>query len=185
MIISSLFNIPIWTKEISNFDDTMKNRLLDLIADCPETRNATQKFYTNRQSDTSKFTSKFSEIISTEIKELKQNLNQFLNKNLELNIKNAWSVSYHEGDYQRIHNHSSTGLTGILYIDNPVDGPNLDILQPWDSWVSGNTQFLSVKFKGGSIVVFPSFLKHSTEPNRSKQIKKVISWDMIISENAL
>ena len=85
MIISSLFNIPIWTKEISNFDDTMKNRLLDLIADCPETRNATQKFYTNRQSDTSKFTSKFSEIISTEIKELKQNLNQFLN-----NYRIAW-----------------------------------------------------------------------------------------------
>ena len=182
MISNSLFNIPIWTKEIPNFQESVKQRLLDLLTDYPETRNGTQRFYTNRQSDTPNFTNRFSEIISTELSELKRSMNQMLNKDFDLNVKDVWSVTYENGDYQKVHNHSSTGLTGILYIDNPDDGPNLDILQPWDSWVSGKTQFLSVKFKGGSVVVFPSFLKHSTEPNTSKQTKKVIGWDMIISE---
>tara|TARA_B100000287_G_C20306399_1_gene652013 strand:- start:46 stop:597 length:552 start_codon:yes stop_codon:yes gene_type:complete len=182
MITSSLFNIPIWTKEIPNFQDDMKQKLLELLLDYPEKRNGTQRFYTNRQSDTPNFTNRFSEIISTELTELKQSIYQVLHKDIELNVKDVWSVTYENGDYQKVHNHSSTGLTGILYIDNPDDGPNLDILQPYDSWLSGKTQFLSIKFKGGSIVVFPSFLKHSTEPNTSKQMKKVIGWDMTISE---
>ena len=76
MITSSLFNIPIWTKEIPNFQDDMKQKLLELLLDYPEKRNGTQRFYTNRQSDTPNFTNTFSEIISTELTELKQSIYQ-------------------------------------------------------------------------------------------------------------
>ena len=93
MIINSLFNIPIWTKEIPNFQDDMKQRLLDLVTDYPEERNGTQRFYTNRQSDTQNFTNRFSEIISTELSELKRSMNQMLNKGSNLKqagLQNPW-----------------------------------------------------------------------------------------------
>ena len=64
MNITSLFNIPAWSKVIPNFDNDMKIKLLDLLREYPEKRNGIQKFYTNRQSVTSGMIDKFSKIIS-------------------------------------------------------------------------------------------------------------------------
>ena len=186
-----MFNIPVWTKEIQNFENGIKNKLTNLLIEFPETRHANNNFFTNRSKlklggvaheKTSTLCDEFSKIISTELNDLTKSLCEYSKKNLSLVVEDVWSVTYYEGDYQRMHNHSSTGLSGILFIDSPDDGPNLDILQPWDDWISDNTSILSVKFKSGAMVVFPSFVKHSSEPNKSKQTKRIISWDMKISE---
>ena len=97
-----------------------------------------------------------------------------------MSVKDVWSVTYQTGDYQSIHNHGSTGLSGLLFLDSPIDGPNLTIVQPYNNWMTDTTRSLSAKFEEGAIVVFPSFLLHSSDPNRSHRQKRVISWDMEI-----
>ena len=45
------------------------------------------------------------------------------------------------------------------------------------------TIYLPLPIKEGDIVVTPKFVRHFTEPSKSKKIKRVISWDMKL-ENA-
>ena len=96
----------------------------------------------------------------------------------EVFITDVWSVTYEKGDYQATHNHSSTGLSGILQLESPTDGPSLNIIMPWNDWIDDTTRYYSVKYKGGTMVIMPSFLLHSSEPNLSNQRKRVVSWDM-------
>ena len=180
MNITSLFNIPAWSKVIPNFDNDMKIKLLDLLREYPEKRNGIQKFYTNRQSVTSGMIDKFSKIISVELDELTESLNNYSDKKFDIKVDDVWSASYDEGDYQMTHNHSSTGLSGILYVDSPQDGPSTNLMQPWNDWISDTTKYTSLKFRSGSMIVLPSFINHSSEPNPSKMRKRIISWDMKI-----
>ena len=182
---TTLFDIPIWTNKIDNFYSVRK-QLEDEFNKFPDTKNEInqseyQKFYTNRQKDRPGLTQKFTNIISKEV----QNLVSDINKNSDikikdLTVKDVWSVTYQTGDYQSIHNHGSTGLSGLLFLDSPIDGPNLTIVQPYNNWITDTTRSLSAKFEEGAIVVFPSFLLHSSDPNRSHRQKRVISWDMEI-----
>ena len=114
------------------------------------------------------------------LKELFASVQVNWSKSKQLTVVDAWSVKYNTGDYQRVHNHSSVGLSGILYVDVPQDAPFLDIIQPWNSWVTDKTEISSVKFKEGGLVVFPSFIQHGTQPNESRQAKRVIAFDMKI-----
>ena len=178
MNITSLFNIPAWSKVIPNFDNDMKIKLLDLLREYPEKRNGIQKFYTNRQSVTSGMIDKFSKIISVELDELTESLNNYSDKKFDIKVDDVWSASYDEGDYQMTHNHSSTGLSGILYVDSPQDGPSTNLMQPWNDWISDRTIYYPLPVKEGSIVVVPKFVRHFTEPHKATKIKRIISWDM-------
>ena len=177
---TTLFNIPVWTKEIPNFNIEMKNRLIPLLDEYPERRIGGEKFLSNRHIRSKDFVEKFFKIISTELKELFASVQVNWSKSKKLTVVDAWSVKYNTGDYQRVHNHSSVGLSGILYVDVPQDAPFLDIIQPWNSWVTDKTEISSVKFKEGGLVVFPSFIQHGTQPNESQKAKRVIAFDMKI-----
>jgi oxalate decarboxylase/phosphoglucose isomerase-like protein (cupin superfamily) len=60
----------------------------------------------------------------------------------------------------------------------PKDAPETIYLQPWNDWTIDRTIYRKIPVKEGDIVIIPKFIKHFTEPNKSKKIKKVISWDM-------
>ena len=113
-----------------------------------------------------------------ELLELRSSVQKYKSEIKEVWITDVWSVSYEKGDYQATHNHRSTGLSGLLHLENPFDGPNLNIVMPWNDWINDTTRYYSVKYKVGTMVVMPSFLLHSSEPNLSNERKRVISWDM-------
>lgn len=96
-------------------------------------------------------------------------------------MEDIWSVSYKKGDYHTPHNHGATGLTGILYLNMPEDGPVTQYIQPWNDWQSDRTIYYPLPVVEGTIVVVPKFVRHFTEPSKSKKIKRIISWDMKIS----
>ena len=45
-------------------------------------------------------------------------------------------------------------------------------------WITDTTEYYSIKYKVGTMVIMPSFLLHSSEVNLSDERKRVISWDM-------
>ena len=87
-------------------------------------------------------------------------------------------MSYKKGDYHTPHDHGSVGLAGILYLNMPKDAPVTQYIQPWNDWNSDRTIYLPMPVKEGDIVVLPRFIRHFTDPSKSKKIKRVISWDM-------
>ena len=180
MLQKTLFDIPIWVKEIENFD-SMKSKIYKELSKFPEERN--HKFLTNRVIKRDGLSETFSKIIYKELKELFESVIKYRPEIKDLAVVDVWSVSYDKGDYQATHNHSSTGLSGLLYLENPSDGPDLNIVMPFTDWIDDTTRYYSVKYKVGTMMVMPSFLLHSSEVNLSDQPKRVISWDMKLITN--
>ena len=116
--------------------------------------------------------------MSKELHELQADLKKYRPEINEVWLTDVWSVTYEQGDYQATHNHSSTGLSGLLHLEIPADGPQLNIIMPWNDWIHDDTKYYSVKYKVGTMMVMPSFLLHSSEVNLSDKRKRVISWDM-------
>tara|TARA_B100000424_G_C22651670_1_gene359310 strand:- start:51 stop:575 length:525 start_codon:yes stop_codon:yes gene_type:complete len=171
MIGSNLFSIPMWTLPVLNFSKK-KKQLEQLVKAFPEKKHGLQTFYTNRQIERPGFDQAFYNILEDEFKMLSQKMK------LSMQIEDIWSVTYKRGDYHTPHDHGSTGLAGILYLNMPKDASPTQYIQPWNHFVSDRTIYKPVGPVEGTIVITPKFVKHFTEPHKSKKIKRIISWDM-------
>ena len=174
MIPSQLFTIPMWSIPTLNFTKK-KKQLEKLVKAFPEKKHGVQTFATNRQSDRTGFAEAFTNIVRDELEMLSKRIEK------DIHMEDIWSVSYKKGDYHTPHNHGATGLTGILYLNMPKDGPVTQYIQPWNDWLSDRTIYYPLPVVEGTIVVVPKFVRHFTEPSKSKKIKRIISWDMKIS----
>ena len=179
MLQKPLFDIPLGIKEVDNFD-YKKGKLEEELSKFPEVRNETNTFLSNRDAQRDGLSKSFGNIMSKELLELYANLKEYKPQIKNALVTDVWSVVYEKCDYQATHNHRSTGLSGILHLENPPDGPNLNIMMPWNDWINDTTIYYTVKYKVGTMMVMPSFLLHSSEPNLSNQRKRVVSWDMRI-----
>jgi len=174
LIQGSLFSIPYWKIQSINFEEK-KKELVELLKSYPEERKEFQEFATNRQNNRPGLTEQFSCIMNEEVlhfsKEIKKD---FL-------IEQVWSISYDKGDYHPPHNHSSTGLSGVLYIDLPKDSPVTVYIQPWNDYKNDVVQYnLYPEIAEGDIVIVPSFVLHFTEPVITNNKKRIISFNMKI-----
>ena len=175
LIRESLFNIPFWKIQTINFEEK-KKELVELLESCPEERTELQEFATNRQSDRSGLVEGFLSIMSEEV----ETLSKTIFEKVDIAIPEMWSISYDKGDYHPPHNHSSMGLSGVLYLDFPKNSPVTVYIQPWNNYVNDNVQYYVVDVAEGDIVISPSFIIHFTEPNKLNSKKRIISWDMKI-----
>ena len=173
MIQESMFTIPYWSIPTLNFKEK-KKKLQSLCKRHPEDKHGIQTFSTNRQAARIQFKEDLVTILEEEFNMLSETLKK------DIRIEDAWSVSYKKGEYHSVHNHSSTGLSGILYLEQPKDAPVTQYIQPWNDYISDRTVYLPIPIQEGSIVVVPSFIQHFSSPNESKKIKKIISWDLSV-----
>ena len=173
MILKNLFNIPMWSIPTLNFSKK-KKQLEQLVKGFPEKKHGLQTFATNRQSDRTGFVEAFSNICGEELNMLSKKLQK------DIQIEDIWSVSYKKGDYHTPHDHGSTGLAGILYLNMPKKAPVTQYIQPWNDWYSDRTIYYPLPVNEGTIVVTPKFVRHFTEPNTQTKVKRIISWDMKI-----
>tara|TARA_B100000073_G_scaffold74960_1_gene56451 strand:- start:49 stop:573 length:525 start_codon:yes stop_codon:yes gene_type:complete len=173
MIPGTLFNIPMWTTPTLNFSKK-KKQLEKLCKSFPEKKHGIQGFATNRQSDRTGFKEAFTHICGDELNMLSKRIQK------DIQIEDIWSVSYKKGDYHTPHDHGSTGLAGILYLNMPKKAPVTQYIQPWNDWYSDRTIYYPLPVMEGTIVVTPKFVRHFTEPNTDTKLKRVISWDMKI-----
>ena len=173
MIPGSLFTIPMWSIPTLNFSQK-KKQLEKLVKGFPEKKHGIQTFATNRQSDRSGFMEAFSHICGDELGMLSKKIQK------DIQIEDIWSVSYKKGDYHTPHDHGSTGLCGILYLNMPKKAPVTQYIQPWNDWYTDRTIYYPLPVSEGTIVVTPKFIRHFTEPSRETKVKRIISWDMKI-----
>ena len=173
MIPGTLFHIPMWSLPTLNFSKK-KKQLEQLVKAYPEKKAGLQTFFTNRQSDRTGFGEALTNILEQEFEMFSKKVQK------RIMLDDIWSVSYKKGDYHTPHDHGSTGLAGILYLNMPKDGAVTQYIQPWNDWQSDRTIYYPLKVKEGDIVITPKFVRHFTEPHQSKKLKRIISWDMTL-----
>ena len=167
----SLFNIPFWGIRIADFQQK-KKELVTLLESYPEKeKEGIQEFASNQGSVTG-LVEQFASIMKQELEDFSRKINK------DFAIIDIWSVSYAQGEYQSAHNHSALGLSGILYLDLPKDSPKTTYIQPWHDYETDTIRYIEVPIVEGDIVIVPSFVLHFSNPNKSKNKKRIISWDM-------
>ena len=169
----SLFNIPFWGMRIINFEEK-KKKLVKLLESYPEEKKEGMQEFASNQGSVTGLVGQFASIMKQELKDFSREIEK------EFAIIDIWSVSYDKGDYQSTHNHSSVGLSGLLYLELPKDSPETTYIQPWTDHETDTVRYVEIPIIEGDIVIVPSFVLHFSKPNKSKNKKRIISWDMKI-----
>ena len=167
--IEPIFKIEFFKIHCVNF----KNKKYDIekiLKQYPEKRF--DNFYSNR--DKSNISWELQETFKDEFELIKTKYNS------NLDVYNAWSVSYQKGDYHVPHNHGSIGYCGILYLDMHKNSPVTTYIQPLND-ENDQTKLYKPAVVAGDIMIVPQFLMHYTETNNLKFPKRIISFDFKLS----
>jgi uncharacterized protein (TIGR02466 family) len=100
-------------------------------------------------------------------------------------ITNSWFNIMGQGDRVKAHRHEVSVISGALYVEAPPGSVGLSFHSPLAQCRMAevllgsneyNTNYHSVECKEGQLILFPSWLEHSTETNKSDR-RVVVSFN--------
>ncbi|MES1991413.1 MAG: TIGR02466 family protein [Pseudomonadota bacterium] len=105
-----------------------------------------------------------------------------------LNFQSMWANRNGQGDYNASHVHPNAFLSGSYYLSVPPDSGNIEFsdpirervmmpvpVKPGSSKISKRIEF---KCRNGMLVIFPSWLTHSVQPNRSTEMRYSLAFNI-------
>ena len=105
----------------------------------------------------------------------------------ELKLKNFWYNVNNYGDYNTLHNHRGSILSGVFYIDVPDENMGKinferddDVsyyLPPLEEYNNIISEKASYSPETGKLLIFPSWTKHSVDGSRSKKQRISMSFN--------
>ena len=98
-------------------------------------------------------------------------INSKLNVSEELNIFNYWFQQYKKKDFHTWHIHGGCNFSCVYYVD--ID----DNCSKTTFRLLDGSEF-DVAVKEGDVLVFPSYMPHTSKPNKSNKTKTIISFNM-------
>lgn len=127
------------------------------------------------------FLEKFVEIFNEDLFIISKNFNIE-----EYKIIDVWTIEYKKHDYHQVHNHRTIGLTGIIYLEyDQLEHNPTYFIAPFNDPIKDTSLFyIPQNIKEGSIIVFPSFINHFSNPNKSDKERKILAFDIIPKSNA-
>ena len=166
--IEPIFKIEFFKIKCIDFKNK-KKKLEKVLERYPEMPQA--NFGSNR--DKCSINTEFREIFKDEFSLIRAKFNS------KILLQRVWSVVYHKGDYHVPHNHSSTGYSGILYLDMKLESPRTTYIQPWNNQEDKSVLY-TPSVNEGDIMIVPQFLMHYTTPNPIKFKKRILSFDFVL-----
>ena len=105
----------------------------------------------------------------------------------ELKLKNFWCNVNTYGDYNVLHNHHGSILSGVFYVDVPDENMgNINFVRSDDisyylpkmkEYNNFTGESATYKPETGRVLIFPSWLKHSVDGCKSKNNRISISFN--------
>lgn len=133
-----------------------------------------------KQMDSEEF-DKFVEILNTEIQ------NCAVQSGLpELQIQNIWININQPGAYNHLHNHAGAILSGVYYVKSDPEQGNIFFergdnaeyfLPPIENPNYFTSTATTYKAMTDAVYIFPGWLKHSVQPNLTKEDRISISFN--------
>ncbi|GJL92990.1 TIGR02466 family protein [Hyphococcus sp.] len=109
-------------------------------------------------------------------------------ENFELVIKELWMNKNGGGDFNKAHIHPNAILSGAYYVKTPENSGNIEFYDPVPARLMNvypvkkrkpiNLQAVEYKAGEGQLLIFPSWLQHAVQPNRSKDYRVSISFNI-------
>lgn len=125
--------------------------------------------------------------------ELTTHLNVYLNKVMnidnELYITNSWINITHKDQEHKVHNHTNSILSGVLYIQvadsqpyisfHRMDSPLLLTMKA-SEYHAANSNEWNIPLEDNDVIIFPSKMHHSVAPNRTDNPRISIAFNSFI-----
>lgn len=190
------FSTPIWTSKIDNYENInnlMNNYIYKLQEKDPEgviksnLKGWHSKNFDMKNDEPKKF-----------IEAIKKNINNAINEmawdliNQEVTLSNMWAIINKKGAMNQKHHHSNTDLSAAYYVTAKEGCGDIIFYDPRPGKVykhplSNKPNLLNVNNNGvkpepGMLVLFPSYLEHSVNPNTSEHERIVISFNISLDK---
>ena len=190
--INLIFSTPIWTTLVSNHKEL--NTIMYKYIKNLESENPLGITKSNLMGWHSKDFDLNIEEPRFFVNSIFSSLNNVLNdmgwdiKQQEIKITSMWSIINKESASNSRHIHSNNFLSAAYYIKAPENCGDIVFHDPRSSAVIRhpkisksnklNSNVFTIQPKEGLLVLFPSYLHHSVDINRSKEERIVISFNI-------
>lgn len=117
-----------------------------------------------------------------------------LAKNYNIEILNLWFNCNRYKDYNKMHNHAGSELSACYYLKIPKDSGNFILENPNAGFTNQvfsdypfaiyneyNSGSYTISTKQNKLIVFPSYVYHSVEPNMTDEDRISIAFNMRIN----
>ena len=190
------FSTPIWTAKIDNYEEInfmMNNYINNLRERDPKGLiKSNLKGWHSRNFDIKDDEPK------NFIEAIKKNINKAINDmgwdltNQEVTLSNMWAIMNKKGAMNQKHSHSNSDLSAAYYVTAKEGCGDIVFYDPRPGKVykhplSNKPNLLNannngVKPESGMLVLFPSYLEHSVNPNTSDHERIVISFNISLEK---
>lgn len=107
-----------------------------------------------------------------------------IHKETPLIIGNSW-VNYHNNSgYTREHHHGASVMVVTSYLNLPKDGGFIEFRDPLEAQRgflvknTKNSEWKEVKAETGDVLIFPGWLRHRVQPNKSNEKRWVLTTNV-------
>jgi len=185
----NIFNISIHTQKININNKELLEYVLNLKK---KTKGKTVSSPTGWQS----FDLNMKETIFSQLnKEITNNFLKYINKislKNEFKIANMWANVNSYKDYNLIHTHGDSVVSGVYYIKVPKNSGKIFFVNPasnlmeicWkdciDKYTEENSPMYLINSIESYLVLFPGWLQHGVQPNLNKKQDRIsLSFNII------
>lgn len=191
------FSTPIWTSKIDGYDK-VNEEMLNFIINLQK-KDSTGIVKSNFKGWHSKDFDLKDKCLTKFVTAIKKNINTSLNDmNWDLDsqsvkITNMWAIINEKGALNQKHHHSNSDISAAYYVSAHDDCGDIVFYDPRPARVYRhpiakspnklNATINSVKPEPGLLVLFPSYLEHSVNPNLSNKKRIVISFNLSLDKN--
>jgi uncharacterized protein (TIGR02466 family) len=108
-----------------------------------------------------------------------------------IEITGCWANINPAGASHRSHSHPNNFLSGVYYVQTHAGGDTINfhdprvqtgvIRPPVTELTAENTDQAVITVSNGTLLIFPAYLQHSVDPNRSGEERISISFNMMFS----
>ena len=122
---------------------------------------------------------------------IRHNIDTNISKNLindrdvdkiDIFISHAWAIVNRYRDYNKIHMHPSADWAGVYYIAGPKNSGDLQFYDPTPKQLLPDNQSFYLEPFAGGMLIFPYWLQHAVNPNKTKEPRISISFNIITKE---
>jgi len=191
------FSTPIWTSKINNFE-IINNEMFEYITSLQQ-KDPLGIVKSNFKGWHSKDFNMKDEKPMSFIRAISNNINSALNDmgwdltSQSVKIKSVWAIINEKEAWNQKHHHSNSDLSAAYYVSAYDNCGDIVFYDPRPAPVNNhpiskspnklNATVNSIKPEPGMLVLFPSYLEHSVNPNLSKEKRIVISFNISLEKN--
>ena len=189
-----LFPTPIWTISLDNYNEINEEMYSFIKAEQNKDQKGINKSnvkgWHSKDFDLKENEPrKFIDFISPSIEQVMTDMNWEKEKQ-KIKISNMWAIVNKGGSTNLRHQHGNSTISGAYYVRAPEDCGEIVFYDPrpapiysYPKAISSNllnAQVNGISPKEGALVLFPSYVDHSVNENKSNEERIVISFNIKI-----